>query len=205
MPSIQDNIPLETGKQLYVYFDHPNNAGFNDKDHNIASSWHHMMANTNKDRNQDAYIFHNTQAVLHNMAANHKQTKIRTIPSQSMIDSLEPKRKAFWQNESKKIKENNDILKDLVPYRMSGMLTKSTSTTFDDVKQEMIQTRKPEKAIQAVNVKDGLDDNTMDMIRKQIKKRKEELHGGETDTPRQQLSDDYKDSIKSALANRRRW
>ena len=222
VPSLKDKVPISSGKDLYFYFDNPEHDGFDEHDHKLAAEWHYKIAKTSKD---DQKNFHNVQAVLHDMAAHHKSVKEKTVPCCNIIKNLTPERKAFWDKEAKKIKDSNQLLKDLAPYRLTHMMSLTKSDTYELAVSQVADDHKPQPALQARNTKHpeaGVDSETMKEIRRQLYKRK---HGQDAEPsegylsspsnvpsgekslsdPRNQLPEGYDEKIKEVLANRRRY
>jgi hypothetical protein len=85
--------------------------------------------------------FHRAQATLHERAAKGQSNKIRAVPSAAVLANLDPKRRAFWEKESKKIMADNAALKPLEPYRMTHVLANGAAPKPNKFREKLNRSR----------------------------------------------------------------
>lgn len=127
-PGLEENVMLSTDKPLHMHFDHPNHNGFSPKDHLLAADYHNRIGRSASNDYRKA-LFHFAQRDLHALAAQGKPTRIGHVPSESFLSKISPDKQDFWRNKAKEQEEINSQLKAIEKYRLTNVLSDSTSDT----------------------------------------------------------------------------
>jgi hypothetical protein len=211
IPDIHATMPLQSGRELHLYFDHPDHNGFEPHDHAEAASLHaHKAQMAEESGNTLASNFHRAQAILHAHAAEGRPTKMRTAPSKAVMDRLPAARKQFWINQSHEIDQNNSQLADLEPYRMNHVLShglpvlnKSRTYDYAEVRNAELQNEEVEPPMEA----ETAHHPDSGLVKQILAARHAQRHAegdpdGTIPAERPKLEPDMQDAVRAIVANR---